>query len=185
MGCGSSKGSASNTSAAPTTGAATAAATPPAPAPGQRYAVDPEPPVALSNMTEMVAADAAAEEAAEVEDALEAVAEVEAATAIEEAETAEALAAVAAAEGEAAGGNDGVDEVFADAVRAADPETQKTMLGEALYPLVQAIDGDNCGKITGMLLELHNDELLALLRDQVQLLEKVNDAQQVIQAVRT
>lgn len=52
---------------------------------------------------------------------------------------------------------------FDNAAYAAAPESsQKQMLGEALYPKIQKIHPDLAGKITGMLLEMENFELLGL-----------------------
>lgn len=48
------------------------------------------------------------------------------------------------------------------ALTAAPPAQQKQMLGEALYPKIQAQQPELAGKITGMLLEMDNAELLAL-----------------------
>jgi polyadenylate-binding protein len=48
------------------------------------------------------------------------------------------------------------------AVTAAPPAQQKQMLGEALYPKIQAQQPELAGKITGMLLEMDNAELLGL-----------------------
>jgi polyadenylate-binding protein len=44
----------------------------------------------------------------------------------------------------------------------APPAQQKQMLGEALYPKIQAQQPELAGKITGMLLEMDNTELLGL-----------------------
>jgi polyadenylate-binding protein len=48
------------------------------------------------------------------------------------------------------------------ALLAAPPAQQKQMLGEALYPKIQAQQPELAGKITGMLLEMDNAELLGL-----------------------
>jgi polyadenylate-binding protein len=45
---------------------------------------------------------------------------------------------------------------------SAPPGQQKQMLGEAIYPKIQALQPDLAGKITGMLLEMDNAELLGL-----------------------
>jgi len=42
------------------------------------------------------------------------------------------------------------------------PQQQKQMLGEAIYPKIQQLQPDLAGKITGMLLEMDNSELLSL-----------------------
>ena len=57
---------------------------------------------------------------------------------------------------------------------SANPQEQKQMLGERLYPLIFNIYPDWAGKITGMLLEIDNAELLHMLDSQESLREKVN-----------
>ncbi|KAF9885786.1 Protein phosphatase PP2A regulatory subunit B [Aspergillus nanangensis] len=59
---------------------------------------------------------------------------------------------------------------------AAPPAQQKQMLGEALYPKIQAQQPELAGKITGMLLEMDNTELLSLLDDEEALRAKVDEA---------
>ena len=44
----------------------------------------------------------------------------------------------------------------------APPSQQKQLLGEAIYPKIQMLQPELAGKITGMLLEMDNDELLSL-----------------------
>lgn len=71
-------------------------------------------------------------------------------------------------------GND--DQLNAATLAAASPENQKQMLGEALYPKVQAQEVKFAGKITGMLLEMDNSELLHLIEDDAALRAKVEEA---------
>jgi len=59
---------------------------------------------------------------------------------------------------------------------AASPEQQKTMIGERLFPLVAKLQPDLAGKITGMLLEMDNAELLMLLESNESLVSKVDEA---------
>ena len=57
---------------------------------------------------------------------------------------------------------------------AAPPQEQKQMLGERLFPLIQRMHPDLAGKITGMLLEIDNSELLHMLESSESLKAKVN-----------
>lgn len=59
---------------------------------------------------------------------------------------------------------------------------QKQMIGERLFPKVQEIQPNLAGKITGMLLEIDNGELLNMLDNQELLLCKVAEAVEVLQA---
>ncbi|MCO5550294.1 hypothetical protein L7F22_003776 [Adiantum nelumboides] len=63
----------------------------------------------------------------------------------------------------------------------ASPQQQKQMLGERLYPLVQKRQFHLAGKITGMLLEMDNNELLFLLDSEDALASKVEEAELVLQ----
>ncbi|KAJ2781506.1 Protein phosphatase PP2A regulatory subunit B [Coemansia javaensis] len=70
---------------------------------------------------------------------------------------------------------------------AAPAEEQKQMLGEALYPRVlqlagagAKIDEERAGKITGMLLEMDNSELLNLFEEKAALSAKVAEALEVL-----
>jgi len=64
---------------------------------------------------------------------------------------------------------------------AAPEEQRKQMIGERLFPLVKQMKPTYAGKITGMLLEMDNSELLHLLESQPALTEKVNEADMVLQ----
>ncbi|GIL91120.1 hypothetical protein Vretimale_9567 [Volvox reticuliferus] len=64
----------------------------------------------------------------------------------------------------------------AAALAAAAPEQQKMMIGERLYPQVAELQPDLAGKITGMLLEMDNAELLMLLESHEALVAKVDEA---------
>ena len=49
-----------------------------------------------------------------------------------------------------------------EALTSAPPPQQKQLLGEALYPKIQNMQPKLAGKITGMLLEMDNSELIGL-----------------------
>jgi polyadenylate-binding protein len=63
---------------------------------------------------------------------------------------------------------------------SAAPEQQKQILGERLFPQVQRLQPELAGKITGMLLEMDNAELLLLLDSDEQMVSKVDEAIQVL-----
>ncbi|XP_007902469.1 polyadenylate-binding protein 4 isoform X1 [Callorhinchus milii] len=65
---------------------------------------------------------------------------------------------------------------------AAPPQEQKQMLGERLFPLIQNMHPSLAGKITGMLLEIDNSELLHMLESPESLRSKVEEAVAVLQA---
>ncbi|GAB7353726.1 hypothetical protein MBLNU459_g4124t1 [Dothideomycetes sp. NU459] len=64
-------------------------------------------------------------------------------------------------------------------LNAAPPAQQKQMLGEALYPKIHEQQPELAGKITGMLLEMENSELLELTTDEAALRNKVDEAMRV------
>nr|GMD46131.1 polyadenylate-binding protein 7-like [Ipomoea batatas]GME01873.1 polyadenylate-binding protein 7-like [Ipomoea batatas] len=71
-------------------------------------------------------------------------------------------------------------EMLSSLLAAASPEQQKQILGERLYPLVSERKPDLAAKITGMLLEMDNSELLLLLESPESLAAKVEEALQVL-----
>ncbi|KAI5899363.1 uncharacterized protein SCHCODRAFT_02604934 [Schizophyllum commune H4-8] len=64
---------------------------------------------------------------------------------------------------------------------AVSPMEQKQMLGEVIYMRIAASHPDLAGKITGMLLEMDNAELLSLLDSPDAMAGKVNEALSVLQ----
>lgn len=64
---------------------------------------------------------------------------------------------------------------------AANPADQKQMLGERLFPIIQKHHPELAGKVTGMLLEIDNAELLLLLDSPDQLKNKMEEAVNVLQ----
>jgi polyadenylate-binding protein len=70
----------------------------------------------------------------------------------------------------------------ASALASASPEMQKNMIGERLYPLIHQSEPALAGKITGMLLEMDNSELLHLLESPEALNAKISEALQVLEA---
>jgi polyadenylate-binding protein len=61
-------------------------------------------------------------------------------------------------------------------LNSAPPHQQKQMLGEALYPKIHEQQPELAGKITGMLLEMDNSELVNLISDDNALRNKVQEA---------
>ncbi|KGL79283.1 Embryonic polyadenylate-binding protein, partial [Tinamus guttatus] len=76
----------------------------------------------------------------------------------------------------------GQEPLTASMLAAAPPQEQKQMIGERLYPLIQAMHASLAGKITGMLLEIDNSELLLLLESPDSLRSKIEEAVAVLQA---
>merc|ERR1719217_151943 len=68
----------------------------------------------------------------------------------------------------------------ASTLAAAPPQVQKQMIGEKLYPLIAKIEPQMAGKVTGMMLEMDNSELLMLIESEQQLRFKVTEAIQVL-----
>ena len=54
------------------------------------------------------------------------------------------------------------------------------MLGEQLYPLVDQLEHDHAGKVTGMLLEMDQPEVLHLIESPDALKAKVAEAMEVL-----
>jgi len=60
----------------------------------------------------------------------------------------------------------------------------KKMLGEKLYPAVSRLEPELAGKITGMLLEMDNTEILTILESETQLRQKVDEAVRVLDGLQ-
>ncbi|XP_058074960.1 polyadenylate-binding protein 7 [Magnolia sinica] len=71
-------------------------------------------------------------------------------------------------------------EMLSSMLAAAPPHHQKQILGERLFPLVKKHKFELAAKITGMLLEMDNSELLLLLESPESLAAKVEEAVQVL-----
>merc|ERR1712060_541905 len=69
----------------------------------------------------------------------------------------------------------------ASALAAAPPSVQKQMIGEKLFPAIARFQPEFAGKITGMMLEMDNSDLLILLESDQQLKSKVDEAMVVLQ----
>jgi len=76
----------------------------------------------------------------------------------------------------------GQDPLTASMLASAPAQEQKQMLGERLFPLISGMFPDLAGKITGMLLEIDNTELLHMLESTEALRLKVEEAVTVLQA---
>jgi polyadenylate-binding protein len=76
--------------------------------------------------------------------------------------------------------NQGQEPLSASALAAAHPNDQKQMLGERLFPLIQEKYPIAAGKVTGMLLEMDNTEILHLLEDRELLSSRIEEAVAVL-----
>jgi polyadenylate-binding protein len=65
-----------------------------------------------------------------------------------------------------------------------DADQQKRVLGESLFPLVQGIAPQHAGKLTGMLLEMDNAEILHLLEDSDALKARVDEGLKALEEAR-
>merc|ERR1719156_327132 len=70
----------------------------------------------------------------------------------------------------------------ASVLAAAPPAVQKQMIGEKLYPAIAKYQPELAGKITGMMLEMDNSELLILLESEPQMRNKVDEALRVLES---
>lgn len=75
--------------------------------------------------------------------------------------------------------------ITAEQLAAVSPMEQKQMLGEVIYMRIVATQPELAGKITGMLLEMDNNELLALLESEKAMTDKVSEALKVLQDYST
>ncbi|KAI8532785.1 hypothetical protein RHMOL_Rhmol11G0241400 [Rhododendron molle] len=73
---------------------------------------------------------------------------------------------------------------LASALANASPADQRTMLGENLYPLVEQLEPEYAAKVTGMLLEMDQTEVLHLLESPEALKAKVAEAMEVLRNVQ-
>jgi polyadenylate-binding protein len=69
----------------------------------------------------------------------------------------------------------------ANSLTELDGEQQKQVLGECLFPLISQVQPAFAGKITGMLLEMDNGELLYLLESPEALKAKIMEAVSVLE----
>merc|ERR1712209_10071 len=75
-------------------------------------------------------------------------------------------------------------QLTAAALASAPAGVQKQMLGEKLFPAISRYQPELSGKITGMMLEMDNSELLMLLESEQQLKAKVDEAMRVLEGGR-
>jgi len=78
------------------------------------------------------------------------------------------------------GGGESQTSLTIKALAAAPEEQKKQMIGEHIFPLIKKVKPQLAGKITGMLLEMDNGELLHLIESEEALHEKIEEAMQVL-----
>lgn len=66
------------------------------------------------------------------------------------------------------------------ALASASPDNQRAMLGEQLYPHVENLEPNHAAKVTGMLLEMDQSEVIHLLESPDALKQKVSEAMEVL-----
>ncbi|CAG0914559.1 unnamed protein product [Notodromas monacha] len=77
---------------------------------------------------------------------------------------------------------EGQPELTASMLASASQPEQKQMLGERLFPIIRAMHSQLAGKITGMLLEIDNTELIHMLENSDSLKARVEEAIAVLEA---
>lgn len=91
------------------------------------------------------------------------------------------LQAASAQQAQASADTDAKPEMSAATLAQAQPSEQKQMLGERIYPLVsEQIGAEQAGKITGMLLEIENSELLLMIENKDMLQSRIKEACDVL-----
>merc|ERR1719271_629929 len=80
------------------------------------------------------------------------------------------------------GGMPQMGQSAASTLANAPPGMQKQMLGEKIFPMISRIHPEMAGKITGMMLEMDNSELLMLVESPDQLKAKVDEALRVLES---
>ncbi|XP_052202106.1 polyadenylate-binding protein 8-like isoform X2 [Diospyros lotus] len=73
---------------------------------------------------------------------------------------------------------------LASALSKSSPADQRTILGEHLYPLVEQLEPEMAAKVTGMLLEMDQAEVLHLLESPEALTGKAAEAMEVLKNVK-
>merc|ERR1712032_145233 len=77
-----------------------------------------------------------------------------------------------------------VNPLTSEMLQDAKPAEKKRLIGERLFPKIQVVEPRLAAKITGMLLEMDNTELLVLLTEQKALMNKINQALDVLKEHR-
>mmetsp|Transcript_89909 Transcript_89909/g.242869 ORF Transcript_89909/g.242869 Transcript_89909/m.242869 type:complete len:145 (-) Transcript_89909:52-486(-) len=67
-----------------------------------------------------------------------------------------------------------------EALARMPPQMQKQRLGEQLYSMVSRLAPQQAGKLTGMMLELDNNEILLLIESSERLQKKIMEALKVL-----